>query len=491
MTTVTSVSALVFSAALIAALPLAGQAPDRSKPPELGPVPGLRLPPVRRFTLPNGLSVVLLEKHEVPLVQVNVLVQAGAVMDPSGKSGDAAVTASMLDEGAGSRNALQLADAIEFLGAKVTANSGQHTSVVALHTPVARLDSALALLADVTLRPTFPPDELERERTRRLTTFTQWRDEPRSIASVIFSRTLYGTAHPYGRQVVGDPATIGALTVADLRGFHQAYYRPANATVIVVGDVTAAAIRPKLEAAFGAWSGGAPPKPLLPAAKQVATRRILLVDKPGAAQSEIRIGRVGVSRLSEDYFPIVVMNTILGGSFTSRLNQNLREKNQYTYGAFSAFDFRPSTGPFVASAAVQTNVTDKALVEFTREIRGITDSVTSAEIARAKNYVALQFPGEFQSVENIARQLADVVTYGLADNYLNNYIGQVMGVTKADVERVAKKYIDPERIAIIVVGDRSQVEQGIRNLKLGELRLLTVDDVLGKAPASTSAVGSQ
>ena len=166
------------------------------------------------------------------------------------------------------------------------------------------------------------------------------------------------------------------------------------------------------------------------------------------------------------------MNTILGGSFTSRLNQNLREKNQYTYGAFSAFDFRPSTGPFVASAAVQTNVTDKALVEFTREIRGITDSVTSVEIARAKNYVALQFPAEFQSVENIARQLADVVTYGLADNYLNNYIGQVMGVTKADVERVAKKYIDPERIAIIVVGDRSQVEQGIRNLKLGELRLV-------------------
>ncbi|MBI4499682.1 MAG: insulinase family protein [Gemmatimonadetes bacterium] len=476
--------ALAAATAITVAVPLAGQEPpDRSRPPQLGPTPELKLPPIQRFTLSNGLAVVLLEKHQVPLVQVNVMVQAGAVMDPPAKSGLAAMTAAMLDEGAGKRNALELADAIEFLGATLSAGAGQHTSLIALHTPLSKLDSAIGLLADVTLRPTFAAEELERQRKERLTTFTQWRDRPSSIASVIFSRTLYGTSHPYGAQAVGDPSSVAALTVADLRDFHQARFHPGNATLIVVGDVTTAGIRPKLEAAFGQWLGAATGKPSLPEPKQVATRQVFLVDKPGAAQSEIRIGRIGVPRLTEDYSPLIVMNTILGGSFTSRLNQNLRETHGYTYGAFSAFDFRPAAGPFIASAAVQTDVTDKALSEFMKEIKGITDSVSAQEVTRAKNYLALQFPSEFQSVSSIATRLGDVVAYGLPDDYFNTYVRRVMQVTRAEVERVAKKYIDPQRIAIIVVGDRSKVEPGVRALKLGELRTLTVDDVLGKALA--------
>jgi predicted Zn-dependent peptidase len=471
---------------LLAGAPLRGQAPpDRSHPPELGPTPQLKLPAIQRFALSNGLPVVLLEKHGVPLVQVNIQFQVGAVADPPGKSGLASMTAAMLDEGAATRTALQLADAIEFLGARLSTGAGQHTSVVQLHTPLPKLDSALALLADVTLRPTFPADELERQRKERLTTLTQWRDQPRSIASVIFSQTLYGASHPYGRQTLGDPNTVATLSAADLKAYYQANYHPGNATVIVVGDVTAAAIRPKLEAAFGKWAGAATPKVTLTDAKQVPTRQVYLVDKPGAAQSEIRIGRIGVPRLTEDYFPLIVMNTILGGSFTSRLNQNLREEHGYTYGASSGFDFRPAPGPFVAAAAVQTDVTDKALGEFMKELKGITDSVSPTEVTRAKNYVALGFPAEFQSVSTIALQLGDIVTYGLPDDYLNNYIGRVQQVSRADIERVAKKYIDPNHIAIIVVGDRSKVEQGVRSLNLGEVKLLTVDDVLGGPPRST------
>ena len=475
------------TALVIAGAPLAAQAPDRSKPPELGPTPQLKLAAIQRFTLANGLPVVLLEKHEVPLAQLNLMVQGGAVMDPAGKSGLAAMTAAMLDEGAGSRSALQLADAIEFLGARLSTGAGQHTSLIQLHAPVGKLDSALRLMADVVLRPSFSGEELERQRKERLTTLNQWRDQPRSIASVIFSQTLFGSTHPYGLQTVGDPKSVASFTTADLRSFYQLWFRPANSTLIVVGDVSVATIKPKLEAALGSWTGAASAKPALPAAKQVAARQVYLVDKPGAAQSEIRIGRIGVPRLTEDYFPLIVMNTILGGSFTSRLNQNLREEHGYTYGAGSAFDFRPTPGPFVASAAVQTDVTDKALAEFMKELRAINDSVSDAEVTRGKNYLALGFPAEFQSASAIALQLGDLVTYGLPDEYLNNYIGRVMQVTKADVLRVARKYIDPAKIAIIIVGDRSKIETGVRALKLGEVKLLTIDDVLGAPPATSSS----
>lgn len=471
--------ALAVAALVCVTAALPAQGPDRTKPPALGPLPSLRLPPVKRFTLSNGLTVVLLEKHEVPLVQLNLVVKAGAAMDPAAKSGLASLTAAMLDEGAGNRNALDLADAVEFLGARLTTGAGMHTSVVQMHTPLARLDSALGLLADVTVRPTFPAEELERQRKERLTTLTQWRDQPRAIASVIFNRTLYGNSHPYGLPTQGNAATLGGMSVTDLRSFHSSYYRPANAAIVIVGDVTADAIRPKLEAAFAAWGSGTVPTSSWPAPKQVATRDVFLVDKPGAPQSEIRIGRIGVPRLTEDYFPLIVLNTVLGGSFTSRLNQNLREEHGYSYGAFSMFDFRPQPGPFLASAAVQTNVTDKALTEFMKEIRNIS-TVTDDELNRAKNYVALQFPQDFQSVSAIAAQLQDLVVYGLPNDYFDSYINRVTQVPRADIERVAKKYIDPERVAIIVVGDRAQVEQGIRNLKLGQVRSLTVDDVLGK-----------
>ena len=458
------------------------QKPDRSKPPELGPPPTLQLPPIQRFDLSNGLAVVLMEKHQVPLVQMNLQVKTGTAMDPADQRGLASMTATMMEEGAGSRNALEFADAMDFLGANISVGAGMHTTTISLFTPLSKLDSALALFSDVALRPRFPAEELERNRTERLTTLLQWHDEPRVIGSTLFNKTLFGTAHPYGPATMGNEQTLRGFTVDRLRQFYQMHFRPDNATLIVVGDVTPSMLKTKLEALFGEWmNGNAEPKPTWPNAPQVESRRIYLVDKPGAAQSVIRIGRIGVARTTEDYYAITVMNTILGASFTSRLNNNLREVHGYAYGANSRFNFMPIPGAFMAASDVQTDVTDKALNEFMKELRNIS-TISDEELTRAKNYVALSYPSDFQSVGAIAGSLGELVTYNLPDNYFNNYTPNILAVTKDDVVRVAKKYIDPDKIAIIVVGDRKRIEKGIADLKLGPIENYSIEDVLGKPP---------
>ena len=482
-------TAATLGGALILALSvpasLAGQVPDRSAPPELGPPPSLTLPQIHRFELSNGARVVLLEKHNVPVVQVNLVVKTGYTVDPEDMTGLASMTADMMDEGAAGLDALQLADAIDFLGARLSVRAGGHHSTVALHSPASQLDPALDVMADVVLRPDFPAAELERKRLERLNALVQARDEARIIAAVVFDRTLYGTEHPYGKTSSGDEQSIRAVQVDDLERFHDQYYRPNNAFFVVVGDVTVDAMKPKLEALFGSWQRGSIPSSSWPQADQVEATEVFLVDKPGAAQSEIRIGRVGVPRLTDDYYALVVANTILGGSFTSRLNSNLREDKGYTYGARSFFDFSQYAGPFQAGAAVQTAVTDAALTEFMNELNGILEPVPEEELTRAKNFVALRFPSRFQTVASIAGQLTELELYDLPDGYFNQYVQRILAVTQDDVQRVARKYVVPGEMAIIVVGDRETIEDGIRDLGLGAIHNLSIEDVLGPAPVLT------
>ncbi|MEW6364307.1 MAG: pitrilysin family protein [Acidobacteriota bacterium] len=461
---------------------LQAQAPDRSAPPRVGPPPELRLPPLQHRRLSNALPVVLLEKHQVPVVEIDVVVKAGSALDPAGMAGLASMTAAMMDEGAGSMDALQLADAIDFLGARVSVSAGLHQTVVSLSTPLSKLDDALPLLADVLLRPTFPARELDRERKNRLTTLLQWHDDPSAIASTLLRRVLYRRDHPYGVSSIGDEQSLKRFRVEDLRRFHEISFTSNNAEIIVVGDVDAAVL-PKLEKAFGQWKpGAAATAGKLPEIKQVTRREVYLVDRPGSAQSEIQIGRIGVQRLSQDYYAIEVMNTVLGGSFTSRLNQNLREKHGFSYGAGSYFDYRPLPGPFVALSAVQTAVTDKALVEIMKELSAIRKPLGEQELDRAKNYTALGFPAGFQSVAQVAARVEELVTYDLPDTYFNDYVGRILAVTGADVERVARKYVDPSKVAIVVVGDLKEIEAEVRALNLGLVHRMTIDDVLGKAP---------
>ncbi|MEZ4699179.1 MAG: pitrilysin family protein [Rhodothermales bacterium] len=469
--------------ALLLLAPAALAQVDRSTPPIPGAPPMLEAPEIVRFTLGNGLAVVMVEKHQVPVVQLTLMVRAGAVDDPAGKTGLASLTLDMMDEGAGGMDALELADAVDFLGASLSTGAGLHTASVDLFTPLSKLNDALRLMADVALRPNFDAAELERMRIDRLTDLVQAHDEPNAIALAQFNKTLFGDGHPYGTRTAGTEASLRGFTTEDLAAFHKTYFNPANATLIIAGDVTQASIQPALETAFGGWQAGSNPTATVAPAKQVKGRTIYLVDKPGSAQSIIRIGRIGAARDTDDYYALTVLNTILGGSFTSRLNQNLREDKGYTYGAGSRFSFLPVPGPFLATAAVQTDVTGPALTEFMKELRGIRNPIPAEELERAKNYEALQYPQAFQTVGDVAGELEDMTAYHLPADHFATYQRRILAVTGADVQRVAKKYVDPDNLAIIVVGDREVIEQQIKDLKLGKIEYLSVEDVLGPVPA--------
>ncbi len=400
----------ILIAALTASVALSAQAPDRSRPPAPGPAPALKLPAIQKRQLTNGLPVWIVELHEVPVAQVNLVVFRGSAEDPPGRFGVTNLMTAMLEEGAGSRSALEIADAVDFLGADLGAGSTFDSSAVRLHVPVARLADALPIMADVALRPTFPQEELERLRQQRLTALLQARDDPATIAAQAFARVLYGKTHRYGTAMAGTADTITAVSTADLRAQYAATFRPDNSALIVVGDITPDKAMALLETGFGGWRAQAGPAPVKqPAVEPPAKREIYIVDKPGAPQTQIRIGTIGVPRSTADYFPLQVMNTILGGSFSSRLNLNLREKNGYTYGASSGFDMRAEAGPFAAAAGVQTDKTSEALKEFFNELNGILQSVPADELARAKNYVALRFPSGFEATGDISRRLEEVL----------------------------------------------------------------------------------
>jgi zinc protease len=461
----------------------AQQAPDRSHPPAPGPPAPLNLPTIHKQKLANGLPVWIVEMHKVPVVQVNLVAFSGTANDPPGKYGVASLVAAMMEEGAGSRSALEIADAVDYLGADLGAATVSDSSVVRLHVPVARLAEALPIMADVALRPTFPKDELERQRQQRLTSLLQGRDDPPTISAVTFSRILYGKGHRYGTPQMGTAETIKTFTADDLRGFYASAFRPENAVLLAVGDITVDKAMPLFEQAFGAWkASGAAAAEKLPAMPEPPARQIYLIDKPGAAQSQIRIGRIGVARATPDFFPIQVLNTILGGSFTSRLNMNLREAHGYAYGAGSSFDMRGDAGPFYATAGVQTDKTAEALKEFFNELNAILKPIPAEELARARNYVALRFPSAFEATSDISRRLEDALVYKLPDDYFANYVQNIQAVSAADVQRVAQKYIRPDRLAVVVVGDLKVIEPGIRALNLGSVKVMSIDDVFGPKP---------
>lgn len=471
---------LVLLACVVAAAPgLAQTAPDRSKPPVPGPAPELKLPAIQSHTLSNGLPVWIVEMHEVPVVNVSLVIKSGASADPGGQFGVAHFTAEMLDEGTGTRDALELADAIDVLGASLTTSSSYDTSTVRLHALVSTLDVALPLMADVALRPTFQEPDLERVRAERLTTLLQLRDNPSQLATASFNRLLYGETHRYGTGAMGTETTNKAFTAADLRAFHAAHYQPQNAHLLVVGDVTPATVLPMLERAFGGWRNtGAVPRPALPSAPQPTARQVYLIDRPGAPQSQIRIGAIGVARNTPDYHAIGVANTMLGGSFSSRLNMNLRERNGYSYGAGSQFTMRLTPGPFVALSGVQTDKTREALTEFFTELTGIAEPAPDDELTRVKNLLALSFPGVFETTNDMAAQLIDLIVYGLPESFVNEFVAKIQAVTAVDVQRVAREYIRPDRVIIVIAGDLATIEQPVREAALGPVTVVTADDVL-------------
>lgn len=447
------------------------QGVDRSRAPTLGPPPKVSLPPIVTRQLPNGLKLMIVEQHELPLADFVLVVGSGGTVDPSGKPGVANLTSTMLVEGTATRSSLEIADQIAFLGVGLGTNSNWDASTVSLHTPIAQLDSALALFADVILKPSFPTSEFERIRKTRLTELIQLKDRPTAIANQAYASILYGASHPYGQALIGTEASITGMATSDLVNYYKTHFFPNNSTLIIVGDVNPAQVEQKIAGIFGSWQRGTVPSYTLTDAPKAGGTMVYLIDKPGAAQSSFRIGSIGVPRSTKDYFALTVMNTTLGGSFTSRLNQNLRETHGYTYGARSSFDMRRAAGPFTASAEIVAAKTDSGLIEFMKELNAIRDTVPTEELLKTKRYLQLGLPADFETTQQIATALVPVALYNLPLDYYNNYVQNIEGITQADIQRVAKEYINPTSLAIVIVGDRKSIESGLKAVGTGPISI--------------------
>ena len=445
---------------------------DRTKPPILGEATPLKLPGMVEKTLPNGLKLVIVEQHELPLIDIALVVRSGSEADPVGKAGLATLTASMLDAGAGGRDALGIADQEGYLAIDLNTSASWDRSVVSLHSTRPTLDSGVALMADVALRPTFAQREFTRVRSDRLTALLQEQDRGPAVADRAFASIVFGDDNPYGHSTAGSRETIENVSQADVQAFWKSWYVPNNATLIIVGDLSAADAEKLATAVFGAWAKS--DVPALPASKPAPNAKptsIYVVDKPGAPQSSFRLGGVGVARSTADYFPLQVMNTALGGAFTSRLNQNLRESKGYTYGARSGFGMRREAGPFIASAEIVAAKTDSAMIEFVKELNGIREPMKPEELEKTRKYLQLGYAEGFESTGDIAGAIAGLVPYGLPLSTLSDYQSGIGNVTGADVQRVAKQYVDPSKMVMLVVGDRKSIEPALKALKIAPVEV--------------------
>ncbi len=473
MTRTLIVTGVLIAMSLIAeTLPAQGQ----TAIPKGKPAPVVKVPAINKTKLSNGLSVWLVEHHELPLVAFNLVIQAGADHDPIAQPGLASMTSDVLDEGTATRDAIQISDELESIGANLGVSSGTDGSFVSLRTLTRHLDKALAVYSDVIVNPNFPQKEFDRLKSQRLASLMQQKDQPTSIAANAFAHILYTAKHPYGLNSSGTTTSVEGLTREDLVKFYSSFYRPGNAVLIVVGDVTLEAITKKLEASFASWADVPVPSFAMPVPEVTTGRKVYLIDKQGAPQSEVRIGYPALARSTPDYFPVYVMNRMLGGQFASRINMNLREKHGYTYGARSSFNFLKGVGPFVASGGIVTEKTDSALVQFLYEIDLMRDKgMTEEEMAFVKKGLIGNFALNFETPSQIASMMQNIILYGLPDDYYSTYLQNIEKVTPVEVLRVSKQYLDTSRMAVVVVGDMATIRPGIEAAKLGEIVVCNTD----------------
>jgi zinc protease len=445
---------------LLSIAPSAQQALDRKKIPPPAKTPELRVPAWTKSTLANGADVIVAEKHDLPLISFSITFLGGAdQFEPAGKQAVASLTAALLSEGTQTRDAESLSNALQLLGTSVSASVASESGSISFRSTAAKFPATLAILADMLVNPTFPAAGLERLRGQRLVQLTQARAQPGAIASRVFPKIVYGSQHPYGKVVTEE--SLKAITRDDIVAFHKAYYQPGRALVTVVGDTTAASVKPVVEKALAAWArGGEKPAFNYPPVAEPKATTIFLVDKPGAAQSTFAIGRPGPPRNTPDYYALQVMNTILGGMFQSRLNANIREEKGYSYGVNSNFGYGKGPGPFRTGGDIVTEKSDAALVEFMKELKGIIGArpVIDEELSVAKDALIQRLPATFASVNSINSALTTLWTQQLPDDYYQQYAKKVAAITKEDVLKVAKQYVTVDHLAIVIVGDKSVIE---------------------------------
>jgi len=451
--------------------------PWRNEMPKAGTATTLRLPTPQSVTLSNGLTVLLSERPGMPIVAANLVLKTGSDANPLDKPGLANFVAAMLDEGTTARNALQIADDLSQLGASLNTNSSMDATTISARSLSKNFAATLDILADVALHPSFPAAEVDRQRASRLAQLVQQRDNPAQVAAQVTAAALYGTRHPYGYSEVGTEAAVKSITRDDMLAFWKQNFVPNNAALVVAGGVSMAELRGLAEKAFGVWSRGTPVTPAL--GSPVTTQaRVVIVDKPGSPQTQVRVAVIGLARSSPDFRPVQVMNLALGGLFSSRINMNLREAHGYTYGANSQFVFRRTPGPFQVASGIRTDVTAPAVSEILKELRGMVEKpMNDDELRKAKDALTNSLAGAFDSSANAVNNFSNVFIYDLGLDYYTLYAKQVNAVTNDQTLAVAKKYLVPDHLVVIAVGDRAKIEPELRKLNLG---VVEIRDAEGK-----------
>jgi zinc protease len=478
--TALSIRTLAAAAALAALGGRAGaQTLDRTAAPTAGPPPALQVPAWTTTTLSNGAQLVVAERHTLPLVSFSIGFAGGTSQyETADKRGVADLTVAMLQEGTATRSGDALSNAWQLLGTQVYGGVGSEQGFVAFESTRQRFPAALALLEDMLVNPAFPADALERIRGRTLVGLQQARDQPRVIGSQVFPRVLYGAAHPYGTYATEQ--TVRGITRDDVARFAQAYLRPSHAVITVVGDVNANEVKALIERTLAPWTGQAV-RPVFdyPSVPTSGATTIYLVDKPGAAQSSFWLGLPGPARSTPDYYALQVMNTILGGFFQSRLNANIREQHGYSYGVSSSFAFGKGPGPFRAGGEVVTAKSDSALIEFMRELRGALGErpFTQAELDVAKAARIQSLPERFSTTEGVNGTIRDLYVQGIEPDFYQSYARNIDAVTLEDLSRVARRYVDLNHLAIVIVGDRSRIEAPLRATGIAPVTILDVNGV--------------
>jgi zinc protease len=452
---------------------------ERKKLPDAGPPPEAKFPELQRATLANGLKIVLAERHSIPQINFQMVLDAGYAADQFGLPGTGGMTLGLLDGGTKRRNALQISDELMRVGANLNAGSDLDTSTVSLSALKENLDSSLDVFADVILNPSFPQEDFARLQKQRLSQIQQEKVQPIGIALRVFAGLLYGPGHAYGNPLTGTGTeeSVSKLKREDLIKFHQTWFKPNTATLIVVGDTTMAEIKLKLERLFQGWQRGDVPSKNIGTVALPQKQVVYMVDRPGSEQSVILASNLAPPKANKDESAIETMNTLLGGNFTSRINMNLREDKHWSYGAGSfVFDARGQR-PFIAYAPVQTDKTKESIAEIAKELNGIMGGrpVAAEELVKAQASLTLTLPGSWETMNALGSSISNIVRYGLDDRYYDTYAGKIRALKIADMVPAAKVAIQPDKLVWVIVGDRAKIEAGIRELGLGELRVIDAD----------------
>ena len=425
------------------------------------------------------MRLVIAPLPKLPVVSIMAVVEAGATTDPLGHEGLAQLTARALVEGTASMDGVQLTERLEGIGSSIEPATDWDYVSASTTVLTQRAPAALQLLGDVLMSPAFPEREIERLKRERIAELLQQRAEPRGLADEMFSRFLYGPGSRYAEPEGGNERSVTKLGRNDVVAFHRRQYRPGTTILVIAGDITRTDALRMVQDTFGPWAGPAPVATTVQDSPARRTRAVHLVAKPDAPQSELRVGHVGVPRLHPDYFSLVIMNAVLGGLFSSRINLNLREAHAYTYGAFSAYDWRRGAGPFVVSTAVKSDVTDRAVHEIAHEIERMREAPpTTEELTLATSYLDGVFPIRYETTSAIAGALASLVVHDLPDDYFDRYREHIRAVTGEHVLDAARRHLHPEQLQVAVVGNPEVVRAPLETLGMGRISMYDSEGTL-------------